>query len=272
MSMPYMYYDDIQMLDSWCDHRSRARALIVLYLIILRHCRGQGAGNFLEEDEEMVCRGGVLGYLAEAMGWRSGPSGGDRNAEGQFSTNPLQDEFAESLSRWIFGEIHQSLYEPFQGMPIEEMIPVIQLNESDANRAPSSSSSPRSSGGSTPSRLAAAAGDLPTVTMTRKRISFCSTCMICLKDFDVGSEAKQLKCGHCFDGYCIRRWIAEHDTCPREKGEETMGWGGRLLQKVLLKDITNLPQKPWLSHPDVKYKLILSFSTSEQIEQLLKAS
>ncbi|GAB2286893.1 hypothetical protein Dimus_021281 [Dionaea muscipula] len=45
---------------------------------------------------------------------------------------------------------------------------------------------------------------------------------------------------------------------------------GRSPKKVLLKDVTNLPQIPRLSHPDDKYKLISSFSTSEQIEQLLK--
>ncbi|KAK7317175.1 hypothetical protein RJT34_01175 [Clitoria ternatea] len=50
---------------------------------------------------------------------------------------------------------------------------------------------------------------LPTVTMNENL-----QCSVCLDDFEVGSEAKEMPCRHRFHSGCILPWLELHSSCP----------------------------------------------------------
>ena len=40
-------------------------------------------------------------------------------------------------------------------------------------------------------------------------------CSVCLDEFEAGSEATRLPCGHTFHSACVGKWLEEHDNrCP----------------------------------------------------------
>lgn len=39
-------------------------------------------------------------------------------------------------------------------------------------------------------------------------------CPICLEDWEVGSEVREMPCGHKYHGGCIEKWLGVHGTCP----------------------------------------------------------
>lgn len=39
-------------------------------------------------------------------------------------------------------------------------------------------------------------------------------CSVCLEDFDIGSEAKEMPCKHKFHSDCILPWLEMHSSCP----------------------------------------------------------
>lgn len=39
-------------------------------------------------------------------------------------------------------------------------------------------------------------------------------CSVCLEDFEIGTEAKEMPCKHKFHGSCILPWLELHSTCP----------------------------------------------------------
>lgn len=39
-------------------------------------------------------------------------------------------------------------------------------------------------------------------------------CSVCLEDFEIGTEAKEMPCKHKFHGGCILPWLELHSTCP----------------------------------------------------------
>ncbi|KAK6803249.1 hypothetical protein RDI58_001033 [Solanum bulbocastanum] len=39
-------------------------------------------------------------------------------------------------------------------------------------------------------------------------------CSVCLEDFEIGTEAKEMPCKHKFHGCCILPWLELHSTCP----------------------------------------------------------
>lgn len=46
------------------------------------------------------------------------------------------------------------------------------------------------------------------------RIEVALICAVCLDDFEIGTEAKELPCRHKFHGGCILPWLELHSTCP----------------------------------------------------------
>ncbi|KAI3948439.1 hypothetical protein MKW98_019189 [Papaver atlanticum] len=50
---------------------------------------------------------------------------------------------------------------------------------------------------------------MPTVTITENL-----QCSVCLDDFEIGVEAKQMPCKHKFHSGCILPWLELHSSCP----------------------------------------------------------
>ncbi|KAG2544955.1 E3 ubiquitin-protein ligase SIRP1-like isoform X1 [Panicum virgatum] len=72
-----------------------------------------------------------------------------------------------------------------------------RLAESDLNRS-----------GTPPAKKEAVAA-LPSVNI--KEVLGCS---VCLEDFEMGAEAKQMPCQHKFHSQCILPWLELHSSCP----------------------------------------------------------
>lgn len=57
---------------------------------------------------------------------------------------------------------------------------------------------------------------LPRVVVTKEDLldSTNSKCSVCLEDFQPGSRATRMLCGHLFCTMCIREWLREANSCP----------------------------------------------------------
>lgn len=51
---------------------------------------------------------------------------------------------------------------------------------------------------------------MPTVKVQEK----CLQCSVCLEDFEIGGEAKEMPCKHRFHSECIFPWLELHSSCP----------------------------------------------------------
>ncbi|KAK9072531.1 hypothetical protein SSX86_008965 [Deinandra increscens subsp. villosa] len=54
---------------------------------------------------------------------------------------------------------------------------------------------------------------MPTVRIDRD-LNNLILCSVCLDDFEIGNEAKEMPCKHRFHGECILTWLELHSTCP----------------------------------------------------------
>ncbi|KAK1412009.1 hypothetical protein QVD17_32928 [Tagetes erecta] len=106
---------------------------------------------------------------------RGGGSGG---------SNPFQTQSIGSLGDY------------FSGPGLEQLLQ--HLAENDPNRY------------GTPPAKKEAVDALPDVTIEEHSIQ----CSVCLDDFEVGSEAKELPCKHRFHSKCILPWLELHSSCP----------------------------------------------------------
>ncbi|KAM0059633.1 putative transcription factor C2H2 family [Helianthus debilis subsp. tardiflorus] len=56
---------------------------------------------------------------------------------------------------------------------------------------------------------------LPNVKITQTHLlNDSQSCAICMEDFKVGGEAKELPCNHIFHSNCIVPWLRLHNSCP----------------------------------------------------------
>ncbi|KAL2930411.1 E3 ubiquitin-protein ligase RING1 [Bienertia sinuspersici] len=89
----------------------------------------------------------------------------------------------------------------FFGPGLEQLIQ--QLAENDPNRY-----------GTPPASKTAVEG-IPSVKVNQELLcSDSSQCAVCMDEFKLGAEAKQMPCKHVFHGDCILPWLELHNTCP----------------------------------------------------------
>ncbi|MFS7888301.1 putative transcription factor C2H2 family [Helianthus anomalus] len=56
---------------------------------------------------------------------------------------------------------------------------------------------------------------LPNVKITQTHLlNDSQSCAICMEDFNIGGEAKELPCNHIFHSNCIVPWLRLHNSCP----------------------------------------------------------
>ncbi|XAR51726.1 hypothetical protein NMG60_11006439 [Bertholletia excelsa] len=71
---------------------------------------------------------------------------------------------------------------------------------------------------------------MPAVKITEEGLE----CAICLAEYEVGGEAKEMPCKHRYHSECIEKWLGIHGTCPvcrykmpvEESGENKKGGQG----------------------------------------------
>ncbi|CAL1382234.1 unnamed protein product [Linum trigynum] len=62
----------------------------------------------------------------------------------------------------------------------------------------------------TPPAHKEAVNTMPTVTINENNLQ----CAVCLEDFEIGAEAKEMPCKHKFHEGCIHPWLDLHSSCP----------------------------------------------------------
>ncbi|KAM7277903.1 hypothetical protein ACFE04_005037 [Oxalis oulophora] len=58
--------------------------------------------------------------------------------------------------------------------------------------------------------LKASVESMPKVVVTEKG----KECAICLEEFAIGGEAKEISCKHLFHSSCLEKWLEIHGSCP----------------------------------------------------------
>ena len=53
----------------------------------------------------------------------------------------------------------------------------------------------------------------------------CTSCMVCLCDFEDGEECRRLPCNHTFHKSCVEEWLSRSPVCPICKGPSTRPGG-----------------------------------------------
>ncbi|GAB2275299.1 hypothetical protein Dimus_010060 [Dionaea muscipula] len=127
-----------------------------------------------------------------------------------FLQNYLQDLRADGASVEFLVENHPSgpgfhlppnIGDYFVGPGLEQLIQ--QLAENDPNRY-----------GTPPASKKAVEG-LPSIKITKELVkSDSAQCTVCMNEFELDSEVKQLPCKHLYHSDCILPWLELHNSCP----------------------------------------------------------
>ncbi|KAL5994994.1 hypothetical protein ACLOJK_025051 [Asimina triloba] len=107
----------------------------------------------------------------------------------------LQGSFDSNQDRNDRDGIHGSLGDYFIGPGLDLLLQ--HLADNDPNRY------------GTPPAQKEAVEAMPTVTITETL-----QCSVCLDDFEIGSEAREMPCKHKFHNGCILPWLELHSSCP----------------------------------------------------------
>ncbi|XP_010544570.1 PREDICTED: E3 ubiquitin-protein ligase RING1-like isoform X2 [Tarenaya hassleriana] len=74
---------------------------------------------------------------------------------------------------------------------------------------------------------------IPTVKITSDHLKKDgSQCSVCLEEFQVGGEAKELPCTHIYHNDCIVPWLRLHNSCPVCRHEVPLNSGGDSRERV----------------------------------------
>eukprot|EP01018_Ginkgo_biloba_P038397 Gb_12946 [translate_table: standard] len=99
------------------------------------------------------------------------------------------------------GRLAGSFGDYFMGPGLDLLIQ--RLAENDANRY------------GTPPASKSAVEALPTVKISEEQLrSDYSQCTVCLEEFELGGEARQMPCKHTYHSDCILPWLKLHSSCP----------------------------------------------------------
>ncbi|XP_058079180.1 E3 ubiquitin-protein ligase SIRP1-like [Magnolia sinica] len=107
----------------------------------------------------------------------------------------LQGSFDSNQGENESSNIHGSLGDYFIGPGLDLLLQ--HLAENDPNRY------------GTPPAQKEAVEAMPTVKITENL-----QCSVCLEDFDIGLEAREMPCKHKFHNGCILPWLELHSSCP----------------------------------------------------------
>ncbi|KAH7846743.1 hypothetical protein Vadar_017626 [Vaccinium darrowii] len=78
---------------------------------------------------------------------------------------------------------------------------------------------------------------MPTVKVTESETESLGSesCAICLGEYEIGEEAKEMPCKHRFHSACIDKWLGIHGSCPvcryEMPVEEDGGWDAKVMEE-----------------------------------------
>lgn len=178
----------------------------------------QEGDSELDRDFETIMRRRARSsatILHLLQGARSGThSDSENNPERVILINPFNQTI---ILQGSGGGTHQigSLGDYFSGPGLDQLLQ--HLSENDPNRL------------GTPPAQKEAVDAMPTVKIEDKSVQ----CSVCLDEFEVGIEAKEMPCKHKFHSKCILPWLELHSSCPvcrfelpsdeRKDGSENVG-------------------------------------------------
>lgn len=148
-------------------------------------------------------RSAMIVNARAGIGSENGDNGGSENGsngnrERVILINPFNQTIIVQGGGGAGNQTHPigSLGDYFSGPGLELLLQ--HLAENDPNRY------------GTPPARKEAIDAMPTVTIDEPSVQ----CSVCLDDFEVGIEAKEMPCKHKFHSKCIMPWLELHSSCP----------------------------------------------------------
>lgn len=148
----------------------------------------------------VVGRSPILHFLQPLGGTvaRNRVSGG---SETVLVMNPFALHHEEDEEGGFFVPMPEAFGDYFMGSGLDWLIQ--RLAENDANHY------------GTPPASRSAVEAMPAVKISEEHLSCdLSQCAVCLEEFELGSEARQMPCKHMFHSDCIQPWLKLHSSCP----------------------------------------------------------
>lgn len=122
-------------------------------------------------------------------------------AERVIFMSPFAHEHEENAEGGSFVPMSEAFGDYFMGSGLDWLLQ--RLAENDANHY------------GTPPASRSAVENMPAVKISDCHLSNdLSQCAVCLEEFELGVEARQMPCKHMFHSDCIVPWLKLHSSCP----------------------------------------------------------
>lgn len=145
-------------------------------------------------------RSPILHFL-QPLGATVARDRGFGGAERVIVMNPFLHEHEENADGGMFVSMSEVFGDYFMGSGLDWLIQ--RLAENDAHHY------------GTPPASKSAVEALPAVKISECHLSTGSSqCAVCLEEFELGVEARQMPCKHMFHSDCIVPWLKLHSSCP----------------------------------------------------------